>query len=666
MLEHPLALNSTIMKTYISTLTVFILLTLVSNLNAQIANEDALSMARTYERQLVIKKFKPEIEPGDSLVPYLLNYLPKTPSMSNLRSVSKQIHPNVFLSSYIPRNVSGFSSSNVERKAPALSSFVGSIDVPSTVITGLTDFLVERTKEELNIAFFQRFQAALQKYEVLDILFPETSDELETINTNIYQFNYFLQALRTKFYVDLRNMPSHLATLMQQEHLIKDPTLELISYDVLGVANQLTNSTPPNKIIHYLATNAYFQTTTPANLSNHSKKALQDVRAGFKLLDVFAQGLSSSDTSQQFISIRKLDSLIQDTTAFKIFLGLIYQKGKNIEFGSGKTLGDLFDEQKVSALKKTMTQLVSNGSKIQQAYAEIQDKIKDKQVPDYADYYNFINPTLRTLDLSINFKEIFTDTIDKQTDAYFRYVIEVLRNVNITIFNLKQNDYQAAIVSGSQVINAILPASTKNTKVYTDFIKFGHFMSNVIEAKSSSQVSALIEASALPPGSSVVKKRTPFNISLNTYPGVFYGREDLDDIDHPKDDEFNTFGVTTPIGIAINKGLNNFGSLTAFGSLFDIGAMFAYRFNDENNQANDLPAIKLENIWSPGAYLIYGFGDDLPISFGFGVQKGPLVRKVDSNVYNISQTSATRFTLFLSVDIPLTNIVTSGGTLSRK
>ena len=122
----------------------------------------------------------------------------------------------------------------------------------------------------------------------------------------------------------------------------------------------------------------------------------------------------------------------------------------------------------------------------------------------------------------------------------------------------------------------------------------------------------------------------------------------------------------TAIGIAVSKGLNNFGSLTAFGSLFDIGAMFSYRFNDENNQAGDLPAIKLENIWSPGAYLIYGFGDDLPISFGFGVQKGPLVRKVDSNVYNISQTSATRFTLFLSVDIPLTNIATTGGTLSRK
>ena len=210
------------MRTFITILTVFILLGLATTLKAQIACEDAISMARVYERQLLIQKFKPEMEPGDSLIPYLLNYLPNSPSMSNLRSVSRQIHPNVFLSPYIPKSDFAFSASNIERKKPALSSFVGSIDVPSTVITGLTDFLVERTKEELNIAFFQRFQAALEKHEALSILFPETADELATINTNIYQFNYFIQALRTKFYVDLRNMPSHLATLMQQNHLIKD------------------------------------------------------------------------------------------------------------------------------------------------------------------------------------------------------------------------------------------------------------------------------------------------------------------------------------------------------------------------------------------------------------------------------------------------------------
>ena len=649
------------MRTFIFSLTTFIFFIITCSLHAQIACEDAISMARIYEQQ--VKRSVPV--PGESLVPYLLNYIPGTPAASNLGAVSNQIHPNKFLAPYIPVNVSAFSSSNVERKAPAISSFIGSIDVPSTVITGLTDFLVERTKEELNIAFFRRFQATLEEHQELTILFPETAVELATISTNIYQFNYFLQSLRTKFYVDLRNMPSHLASLMQENDLIKDPTLNLISYDVLEVANQITNSTPPNKIIKYLATTAYIQTTTPADISPASKKALQDVRAGFKLLDVFAEGLSNSDINEQFVSIHDLNALIQDTTAFRIFLGLIYQKGKHIEFGNGKTLGELFDEEKVERVKQAITKLVINGTKIQQAYAEIQDKIKNDQIPDYADYYNFINPTLQTLDLSIDFKDIFTSATDYQTKVYIENVIHVLRYVNITIFNLKQNDYQAAIVSGSQVVNAILPESVENTKVFTNFIKFGNFMANVIEAKSSSQVSSLIEAAALPPGSSVVKKRTPFNVALNVYPGVFYGKEDLDGIDHPSDNKFNTFGITTPIGIAVSKGLGDAGSLTAFGSLIDIGAMFAYRFNNDDN-ANDLPAIKIENIWSPGAYLIYGFGADLPISFGMGVQKGPLARKVDSNIYNISETSATRFTIFLSVDIPLTNIATTGGILSRK
>ncbi len=631
------------------------------SVKAQIACEDAIKMARAYENSEDAGK----TAQGESLVPFLLHYIPDAPESSNLSTVSGVINPNPFLTAYIPRNISAFSSSDIQRKAPAISRFIGSINVPSTVITGLTDFLVERTKEELNIAFFQKFQATLKKHEELRLLFPETADELQTINTNIYQFNYFIQSLRTKFYVDLRNMPDHLATLMQQNHLIKDPTLNLIAYDVLGVANQITNKTTPNRIIDYLANDAYFQKRIPEGISTASQNALQDVRAGFKLLNVFSEGLSNSDPNEQFVSIHDLDALIKDTTAFKMFLGLIYQKGKDIQFGNGKTLGQLFDAQKIEGVKRTITQLVLNGTKVQKAYATIQDRIQNKQTPDYADYYNFINPTLQTLDLSIKFKNIFTTATDPVTVAYFHNVIDILRNVNITIFNLKQNDYQAAIVSGSQVVNAVLSDNVKNTQVFTDFIRFGHFMANVIEAKTSSQVSTLIEAAALPPGSSVVKKRTPFNIALNVYPGGFLGMEDLDGINHPTDNEFNTFGVTTPIGIAISKGLGSAGSLTAFGSLFDIGAMFAYRFNDDNNEANDLPAIKLENIWSPGAYLVYGFGADIPVSFGVGIQKGPLVRKVDQNIYNISQTSATRFTLFLSVDIPLTNIATTGGTLSR-
>jgi len=649
------------MRTFIFLQTTLFLFLLTSTLNAQIACEDAIAMAKAYKEKARAGK----TAQGESLVPYLLNYIPNAPDSSNLGSVSGFFSDNPFIAPLIPLGISEFSSSQVSRRAARRSSFIGSIKVPSTVVTGLTDFLVERTKEELNIAFFQKFQAALEKQEELSILFPETAHELEMINTNIYQFNYFIQSLRTKFYVDLRNMPDHLATLMQQNNLINDPTLNMISYDVLEVANKITNSTTPNEIIQYLATTAHFQTTTPAGISTVSQNALQDVRTGFKLLAVFAEGLSNSDHQQQFVSIHDLNALINDTTAFKIFLGLIYENGKNIEFGNGKTLAELFDHQKIEGIKKTITKLVIYGSQIQKAYATIQDRLKNEQIPDYADYYNFINPTLQALDLSINFKNIFIAATDPKTIAYFDNIINILRNVNITIFNLKQNDYQAAIVSGSQVVDAILPTSVENTKVYTDFIRFGHFMANVIEAGSSSKVAKLIEAAALPPGSSVVKKRTPFNIALNTYPGVFLGKEDLAGIDHPTDNQFNAFGVTTPIGIAISKGLGNKGAITAFGSLIDIGAMFAYRFNDQDNQANDLPAIRLENIWSPGAYLIYGFGADLPISFGFGVQRGPLVRKVDQNVYNISETSATRFSIFLSVDIPLTNIATTGGLLSR-
>ena len=125
-------------------------------------------------------------------------------------------------------------------------------------------------------------------------------------------------------------------------------------------------------------------------------------------------------------------------------------------------------------------------------------------------------------------------------------------------------------------------------------------------------------------------------------------------------------GFTSPIGVAVSKGFDNpflglLKSLSLYAIFIDIGAITAYRF-DDNNQA-EFPEFKLENIIAPGAYCILGFKNS-PLSLGGGIQISPSLRKVDvtdpenPEIITSEISSAYRWSIFLAVDIPLLNFYT--------
>ena len=68
-------------------------------------------------------------------------------------------------------------------------------------------------------------------------------------------------------------------------------------------------------------------------------------------------------------------------------------------------------------------------------------------------------------------------------------------------------------------------------KLKKDFLQYGLFIANVLQARSPAEVKAAIRMVALPPGSSQAKKQSTFDISVNSYFGVYGGREILLDPD---------------------------------------------------------------------------------------------------------------------------------------
>jgi hypothetical protein len=225
------------------------------------------------------------------------------------------------------------------------------------------------------------------------------------------------------------------------------------------------------------------------------------------------------------------------------------------------------------------------------------------------------------------------------------------------------------ITAAGNVNHSVNP--TNLAEFTENLIKYGTFMSSVVKANDSKEVEKVIQNFALPTGSSRIKRKSAFNVSLNAYPGIYGGYESIKGVDpqwHLHSFKLNSFGVTAPIGCAISTGQNKFlgfigkreWSYSLFISAVDLGAVASFRF--QNDTVASVPTIQLEDIISPGAFLSIGL-PKCPLSLNMGVQIGPNLRKITSSEGNpeltndYSNSTYLRYSVSLCVDIPILNLV---------
>lgn len=188
---------------------------------------------------------------------------------------------------------------------------------------------------------------------------------------------------------------------------------------------------------------------------------------------------------------------------------------------------------------------------------------------------------------------------------------------------------------------------------------FALFMANIVNAKNPDEIQMAIENAILPAGSSAIKKNSSFNISVQSYLGGFYS---LNNANTGNTSWNDTYGIHGPIGISFNFGLKEWGSISAFGSLFDLGAIIDYKLTSDSvttaGGQNTLEVkkesqIKLGQIISPGLYAVYGFPFNWPLSLGIGTQFGPGLSKIESDSNTVVNNPTWRPCIFVNVDIPL-------------
>ncbi|MCP4441446.1 MAG: hypothetical protein GY810_21270 [Aureispira sp.] len=203
---------------------------------------------------------------------------------------------------------------------------------PSTLLLGLADFLVQRTKQELHIAFFKEFNKQVKKSEELRILFPQTKETLIAIEEDIYRFTAFWEAIRESFMEDLGRLPEHLADYFQESEKVKDPKVRALAGDCFEVIDMLKRKNSPTDVIQYLSRGALFQEM------KFEDKSMQQIQNNLKLVGLFSEGLEYMDDSKYWVSPEKFNNLLRDSMQADLFLGLIYQKGKDLSLGE-QTMG---------------------------------------------------------------------------------------------------------------------------------------------------------------------------------------------------------------------------------------------------------------------------------------------------------------------------------------
>jgi len=528
---------------------------------------------------------------------------------------------------------------------------IGGLDV-TNLSKGISLFLIERAKQELNIAFFQKFKKFIEKYDEIRILFPKTSNCIS--NLLAYQYSQMLPNLQVAFYKDMEIIPQNLVELLMTEKYYNEiknfPEFMVILKSII-LLQQINQLAPPDVI-----------ESLPKIADDKKFPQLEELHSSLMLVSLFSNSVRTDNTEYDpmiknyWISPEKFYTCVLNSqTTFTVFLGLIYQeiKKNNIKF-NGHRLDSLIknEESEILWYKLQFSKLLTQVNQISIVSKNI-IQIKEKgNRPTNQDICLYVNTTINLFEFGFDIVSHYNSTLKvNKVDSY----IELARNVNGLYFNSVSQKYALAMSNAINILNTLNKNSGKkkilNDKLMTGITTYGTFIANIADADSPEKVKEAIDAAALPAGSSSFKKNYSNNIALNAYLGVNAGNWPKDK--SPSVTWNGDFRLTAPIGItwtpcSFGKG----GSLSLFVPLLDIGAMVDYQLKKDSTSQEINQKIYLANIFSPGGYLVYGMAGNIPISIGFGGQYGPGLIKLGDNLWNPSW----RWNFFIAVDIPILNL----------
>lgn len=331
----------------------------------------------------------------------------------------------------------------------------------------------------------------------------------------------------------------------------------------------------------------------------------------------------------------------------------------------GLSIAHLFDRQ-INVKAYTVVARKSND-----LYRHIYKKEYTQAFSNGMDILTSINTMLNTEQVAL-WNTVYTRFSSRFTPSKKIPSFSKLKDNDLATIKAILSEYEAKPVPDRVLINQLkkliaLYSTQANVEkfggVISELTKYGFFMANITSAETSEEVKDILDNAILPVGSSSIKKNSTVNVAVQSYLGA-YAR--MGELNYQTNSAWSDrLGVIAPVGISLSTSLKKGGSLSLFGSLFDIGAIVDYQLKKDsvittNGSTEEVLVkdykIELGQILSPGGYLVYGFHGNIPLSIGWGGQYGPGLSKINEDNTTIFNNPQWRWNVFLSVDIPFFNL----------
>lgn len=576
-----------------------------------------------------------------------------------------------------------------------LMSNLGNLDV-TTFATGLARFLAERTKEELNQAFFSKMKDQLNAYPELKTVFPNTSTILNTIDN--YSYNSVLNVLKEAFETDVQGLPDNLYNLTKLSEgdcqLAKDKKQEKCierlkivedffnntsqgAWTTLGLRTikEANQSGSPAELIRKLSVSEDLDSLF-SQLAKDKDSLGLNIASSLRLVNLLSQSLLSQDTSKIWVGKHMTSQLFKDHQLFETYLGLVVaaelKSEEEIVFYSTRDSKEvplsewlISNHGKYTDVKNLISNVHHTFSVANEAVLEIKSARKEgREISPTAlyNYYNSFSSSLGFVVESPVIEKLSGESLAKKYNTIKQYIDPSVDLVyHISTKKPTSAIYDAIILLTSFFDNT--SESDNSMKVVSkSFAKYGTLISTVASAENSDEVKAAIEASVLPAGSSAIKRNSNWSVSVNAYVGGYYGKTKrrflVDSLGNIDTIGKKTYGLFAPIGVSLNKGFKCGVGLSITAQVLDLGALVNfYLVNGDQATLPDKFVVRLSNIFAPGFSGAINL-PRVPLSIQGGGQLVPSLYQTSQIEENavISTQSVWRWHASLVVDIPLFNV----------
>jgi hypothetical protein len=661
------------MKKVVVVFTVFSILCCLRLSASTLDDAIALNKYLVYDDSKDVEKYSFKSSEEETVFKIIRAYANSTPQALTPKEIMDSFDANPFISNknslswiLFPNNPNA--SSKYSAVAKGIGMLMGGIDV-TTFTEGLADFLVKRTKQELYATYFDGFYMSLDANEYLRYFFSDTYLVLKRMHLNVYDYAQYFSVLRTSFYRDLQTISDDVLNLTIEEGAVKELLVD-------GMDSKLKNAKTINKYLD-IEMQPLELIKYPIFLTSIG----EEYRLFFDFFNLVSDSLRSSDESNYWAHTINATNQSEQITpqSMIIYLGLLYQTAPDsckaylkelAHYLRGIDKGNLKNkivEERLMSFSDAVGIFMYSTESVEQLMRRSRTETigRREYVGAALDLFKAVGAVSKKVFEFSTSKRVSPPSdipelmeISSRNAENFLLVLEISTHIKEIDICVQSREYSSALFESVKLLPKIFKSEERADKARLEnfekiVIKYGTFMSTVVNAESAEEVTAAIESVALPAGSYLTKRQANMSVGLNAYVGLAAALEDPDILDgYDSDESVFVLGLRAPVGFGLSWGSRSRdksgGAVTIFGTIIDIGAIVSKRFDDSDLKS--IGDIQLDDIFSPGIDLIWGI-PNVPIATGLGFQFGPAIREsVDPEE---SDPLNGRFHLFVAVDIPI-------------